>query len=58
MMRTAAWWLLKAYGELAYRCGRYAGYHWALRAMCNGLHRDWYGRPCGKVFVRVGWPKW
>lgn len=47
--------IIRFYGETAYRLGRISGYYWALRASCNWTHLDWYGRPCGRVFNRVGW---
>lgn len=62
--RRRAWWrwavhrLCLAYGGLAYRLGRDAGYYWALRATCNWAGLDWYGRPTGPVFYRVGWIRW
>jgi len=58
VMRNILHFLVRIYGEIAYRCGRDRGYYWALRATCNWARLDWYGRPCPKTFVRVGWIQW
>lgn len=53
MMRLLHW-ALWLYGEACYRCGRDAGYYWALRATCNWCGIDWYGRPTRTRFDEVG----